>query len=342
MAAVSSSSLSRIVLGVVTALALGLSLSWLVAAQKLGDYLHQPAFNGVAFADFCGGSEIGGFPFRLKLTCSQMKAPLKLGGGDLVFTADEVKGVASLWSPNHVVLSFSSPVALRNAGGGFAKLRHDGATFDFAWGFGGLTEVAVNARALDWRPEVIDAGLAFNAQTLNFVARPSSRDGVASLRVEADVTGLTAPLLQSLLRDPGPNALTVSGDLFPLLAPRNDWRQALEDWRRAQGAARIDKAEWRWGALTARFDGVLALDDAHRLAGTLNIDARGAGPLAARLGLPMAPGAANALLGALLGGKPSARDRDKPGDDSIALTLRLAQGGAYLGPLHVGVLTPLY
>ncbi|MCW2314692.1 hypothetical protein M2322_000212 [Rhodoblastus acidophilus] len=340
MAAVLSRFSSRVLLGVVATLALGLSLVWLFAAQKLGDYLHRPAFNGAAFADFCGGSEIGGFPFRLKLTCSRMRAPVRVGDADLLFTADEVKGAASLWAPNHVVLSFSSPAALRGRDGGFAKLRHDGATLDFAWGLGGLTEATVDARALDWRPEAIEAGPAFNAQALHFQARPALRDGQPSLRVEANIDGLSSPLLQSLLRDPAPSAFAVSGDLTPLLAPRNDWRRALEDWRLAQGTARIDKGEWRWGALAAQFDGTLALDDARRLAGTLNIRARGAGPLAARLGLPLAPGAANALLGALLGGKPPAQNQ--PQDDSLALTLRLAQGGAYLGPLQVGALAPLY
>jgi hypothetical protein len=343
MAAVLSRLSSRIVLGVAAVLTLGVSLAWLYAAQKLGDYLHQPAFNGATLTDFCGASEIGGFPFRLKLTCNGFKAPLASGDGALVFTADEVKGAANLWSPDHVTLSFSSPVALRGAKGGFAKLRHDGATLEFVWDDErGLTQAAVNGRALDWRPEVLEAGPAFNAQALRFAARPSSRDGVQSLRVEAGADGLTAPLLQSLLGNSAPNDIAVAGDLFPLLPPNDDWRQALEDWRQAEGTARIDKGEWRWGALTAQFAAALSLDEAHRLAGTVKVNARGAGRLAARLGLPLAPGAANALLGALLGQKPPEKAQDKPGDDSIDLTVRLAQGGVFLGPLKVGVLTPLY
>jgi hypothetical protein len=330
MAAVLSRLSSRIVLGVAAVLMLGVSLAWLYAAQKLGDYLHQPAFNGATLADFCGASEIGGFPFRLKLTCNGLKAPLGIDDNALVFTADEVKGAANLWSPDHVTLSFSSPVALRSAKGGFAKLRHDGATLDFVWDDErGLTQAAVNGRALDWRPEVLEAGPAFNLQTLRFAAHPSSRDGVPSLRVEAGADGLTAPFVQSLLGNSAPNDIAVAGDLFPLLPPNDDWRQALEDWR-------------HWGALTAKFAAALSLDDAHRLAGTVKVNAHGAEQLARRLGLPLAPGATNALLGALLGQKPPEMTQDKPGDDGIAFTVRLAQGAIYLGPLQVGVLTPLY
>lgn len=342
MAAVLSRLASRILLGVAAVLTLGFCFGWLYGAQKLGDYMHQPAFNGAALADFCGASEIGGFPFRLKLTCTKLKAPLSGDANALVFVADEVKGVANLWSPDHVTLSFSSPVALHGPRAGFAKLRHDGATLDFVWDDArGLTQATVNGRALDWRPEVLEAGPAFNVQALRFSARPASRDGVDSLRVEAGADGVTALLLQRLLGDSAPSAFAVSGDLYPLLPPNDDWRQALEDWRQAQGTARIDKGEWRWGALSAEFDGVLGLDDAHRLAGNLNVKARGAGSLAARFGLPLAPDAAGALLGALLGGKP-AQPADKPRDDTIALNLRLAQGGAFLGPFRIGAVAPLY
>ena len=86
---------------------------------------------------------------------------------------------------------------------------------------------------------------------------------------------------------------------------------------------------------------MLNLDDAHRLAGTLDVNARGAGQIAARLGLPLNLGAASALVSALLGGKPPVQDKSSQ-DDSIAITLRLAQGIAFLGPLKLGTLPPLY
>jgi len=333
---------SRVALGAVAVVALGFCFGWLYGAQKLGDYLHQPAFNGATLADFCGASEIGGFPFRLKLTCRNLKAPLSGGENPLVFTSDEVKGVANLWSPDHVTLSFSSPAALIDAQGGFAKLRHDGATLDFVWDDArGIVQAEVKGRAIDWRPEVLRAGPAFNVQALWFSAHPASRDGVESLRVEAGADGVTAPVLKSLLGDSAPTGIAVSGDLYPLLPPNDDWRQAVEDWRQAQGKARIDKGEWRWGSVSAQFDGLLGLDETHRLAGKLNVKARGAGPLAARLGLPLAPDAAGALLGAIFGGKPAASP-DKPRDDSIALTVNLAQGAAFVGPFRIGTLTPLY
>ena len=202
MSVISSRLMSRVLLAVATALLVGCGLLWALAAQQLGNYLHQPAFNGAAFADFCSASEISGFPFRLKLTCADFRAPLASGKDALVVGAEEVAGVANLWSPEHVTLSFSSPVALRDAKGGFAKLRHDGATLAFVWDDArGLTQAEVNGRALDWRPEVLEAGPAFNVQALRFSAHPSSRDGADSLRVELGVDGLTAPILQNMLGD---------------------------------------------------------------------------------------------------------------------------------------------
>ncbi len=338
MAASVSSSLSRWLLGFFAAALLALGLGWMYAAQRLGDYLHERAFAGAAFADFCTASDIGGFPFRLKLSCTGFSAPVRIGGQNLTLSADEAKGAASLWAPNHVVLTLSSPIALQGADGPFGKLRHDGLTLDFAWAATGLAEASARVQALDWRPETLLAGPALHAQALDFTARPQPRDGVPALHVEFSLDGLTAPALQNLLRDSGPNALQISADLTPPPPPRPDWREAMEVWRQAGGVAHIDQGEWRWGQVKAQFGGLLSLDEGRRLSGSLTVKATGAGPLLAQLGLPIAPGVANDLLGALFGQKP----QDKPKDDSLNLSLRLAQGGLFLGPMQIGAMPPLY
>lgn len=347
MAVLSPRSWSRPALAIGAALLLGFGLLWLYAAQRLGDFLHQRVFNGAAFADFCATSEVGGFPFRLKLTCNGFAAPTQFGSVNLMAKADEAKGAASLWSPSRLAVTISSPLSLVRvvegaAGGPFAKVRHDGLTLDVAWGTGGLSQAALSAQALDWRPEVLEAGPAFNIQSLNFAAGPALRDGAPSAHVELSTQGLTAPLLQSLLRDSGPNALDVAGDLIPPPPLRPDWRESLEGWRQAQGVARIDKGEWRWAQVTARFDGTLALDERHRLVGVINVKASGADQLLARLGLPIANAAAKNLIGALFGQKPQAKTQDGAPDDSIALTFRLADGRLLLGPIQVGALAPIY
>jgi hypothetical protein len=342
MAAFNPRSWSRVLLGAGAALLVGFGLSWLYAAQRLGDFLHERVFDGAAFADFCATSEVGGFPFRLKLTCAGFAAPAQIGGLTLMAKADEAKGSASLWSPNHIVVTFSSPLSLQRADSAFAKVRHDGLALDFAWGSGGLSQAALSAQALDWRPEVLEAGPAFNIQALNFAARPSDRDGVPSAHVEFSTEGLTAPLLQSLLKDPGANALDVAGDMVPPPPLRGDWPAALESWRLRKGVAHIDKGEWRWAQVTARFNGSLALDENHRLTGTINVKASGADQLLARLGLPIANAAAKNLIGALFGQKPQDKRPDGAQDDSVSLTFRLSEGRVLLGPIKVATLAPLY
>ena len=50
MAAVLSRLVSRILFCAAAVLTLGFCFGWLYGAQKLGDYMHQPAFNGAALS----------------------------------------------------------------------------------------------------------------------------------------------------------------------------------------------------------------------------------------------------------------------------------------------------
>ena len=125
----------------------------------------------------CQSSDIGGFPFRLKVSCDGFAAPVRIGGENVFFGAEEAHGVASLFSPNHIQLAFSSPLVARKADGSpLAKLRHDGMVLDIAWSLSGLSQARLDMKSLDWRPESPQAGVAFNVQNLT-ATRRSVRPG---------------------------------------------------------------------------------------------------------------------------------------------------------------------
>ena len=120
----------------------------------------------------------------------------------MIVSADEAHGVASVFAPNHIVLSLSSPMTLKRLDGGeFAKLRHDGLKLDLAWTTAGLNKASLDAIAMDWRPEAIEAGIAFNVQKLvigaETIAAPNG--GVSALHFDIAGDGITAPVVQALL-----------------------------------------------------------------------------------------------------------------------------------------------
>ncbi|WP_296706285.1 DUF2125 domain-containing protein [Rhodoblastus sp.] len=329
-----------LLIGLVVLLCLALGEFWLYSAHRLASYMDKRALGGVSLADLCRTSDIGGFPFRLKLSCAEFTAPVRIGDEVVLFGAEEAHGEASLFSPNHILLTLSSPLVVQKSGGGpLAKLRHDGMTLDIAWSLSGLSEARLDMKALDWRPETPQAGLAFNLQSLTAKATPQVGEGPGVMRFELTGEGLNLPALQALLQKNDLGRFTLSGKVSPVPGAAADFRAAVEDWRKKSGAVVIDQLQWQAGDLNLKIDGALSLDDAHRPVGKLNVTAEGAGPLLARLGVPVAATQVNAVLGALLG-KPPAQGAKA---DTLSLPLTLANGQAYLGPVRLpATVPPLY
>ncbi|HUO55248.1 MAG TPA: DUF2125 domain-containing protein [Rhodoblastus sp.] len=327
-----------IVIGLIVLLAVGVGEFWLYAAHRLGDYVHQPILGTASLADLCETSEIGGFPFRLKLSCHNLTAPLRAGDSLYYAGVEDAQGVASLFSPNHIVLTFSSPMVIQAARGApVGKLRHDGMSLDIGWGLAGVARARLETKALDWRPEAAGAGVAVNVQKLAVSIAPQSIPEGAALHFELAGEGVTVPALQSLLQNNDPGRLRLAGAMTPPPASGEDWRAAAEDWRAKSGVLAIQRLEWQAGDLSLRLDGALSLDEAHRPAGRLNFVAQGAGALLARLGLPASAAQAGNVLGALLG-KPSSQT-----DDNLNLPLNLSGGRIFIGPFKLPVaLNPLY
>ncbi len=330
-----------VVVILIVLLCLGVGEFWFYAANRLGYYVNQPLVGGKPLADLCDSSDTTGFPFRLKLGCHELTAPLRVGGALFYVGIEDAQGVASLFSPNHLVLTLSSPIVIRKADGSpFAKIRHDGMTLDAVWGFSGLQQVRLDATAFDWRPESPAAGVAVNIQTLTASASPlGDPNAPASLHYDLSGDGVTAPALQALLNSTGAGRFAASGDIAP--APRlgEDWRAALDDWRRKPGSLTIQKMEWQAGDVSLRLDGALSIDDAHRASGRLNLAAQGAGALLVRFGVPSSSVQTQNLLGALLGQGAGAKGEA----NALRLPLTLANGEVFIGPFRLRQkLQPLY
>lgn len=64
--------------------------------------------------------------------------------------------------------------------------------------------------------------------------------------------------------------------LSALLSGRDEWRRALRDWRAANGTFRLERMDIDWDNAQWTGSGALALDDAHRLNGSVMMQVSGA------------------------------------------------------------------
>jgi len=88
---------------------------------------------------------------------------------------------------------------------------------------------------------------------------------------------------------------------------------------------------------------LMGLDDAHRLAGRVELQMTGLGPLLQRFGVSPGNAAIGGRLGGLLGGRGQSGQNQSGAKGALRLPLDLNQGRAMIGPMRLPVvLNPLY
>jgi hypothetical protein len=115
----------------------------------------------------------------------------------------------------------------------------------------------------------------------------------------------------------------------------SDWRSAVDSWRRASGALRLEPVEINWGRLDMMGYGALSFDDSHRPQGVVDFKITGMSAWLAR-NVPARPHGIAAAL----------RDRAaKAGSDQggrMGAVLGIKDGIVYLGDEPAGLAKPLY
>ena len=129
--------------------------------------------------------------------------------------------------------------------------------------------------------------------------------------------------------------LTNAAAFEGLRAGKSDWRSAVETWRKASGALRLEPVEINWGRLDMMGNGALSFDDAHRPQGIVDFKITGIPAWLARNPQVRPNGIAAAL-----------RDRAaKAGSDQsgrMGAVLAIKDGIVYLGDEPAGMAKPLY
>ena len=287
----------------------------------------------------CASHSMSGFPLRLVFHCNAPSFSGRLNGRDIKGAAGDLVAFANLWEPHVIVADVASPVHVTSQDGNLDAL--------VEWS--GARVVIGNAGGPDARGALAmsDARLRFafaNKEGPQLSIRRIDASVVANgvpeiARVDADIdvaaSGVDSPGINGFTGETAAANLGIVAKISNVGHAAGNLRDALEFWRRAGGEINLTKGAFSKGALVLGAQGKLGLDDAHRLAGSLDVEATGLAPLLPRLGLPPSAIAVGNLLDRFMPGRSGKGESDA----SKALRLPVAFRN---GRIAVGVFpTPL-
>ena len=315
---------------------------WFFARAKAMDvmdaWMEREARLGRAWA--CPDRAIGGFPFRVELSCVNptfaSSEPGRAGSGSLAGLAVTARAV----DPKQIIAIFASPLKWTAAAGDSVELSFANARASYR----GLPTV-IEEMSLELDQPVLSlaapnvAPQKVTATRSEFHLRRAPGAEIAT-DIAVSSTNMVSPLIDQLLGDASPGNFDVRAKLTNFApAPPRDWRETLETWRRADGEAKFEKISLTKGPLALNVTGVLRLDEGRRPEGDINGSAQGVNVLLRAFGINADSGGAAGLLGAILGGgKPAQAAAPK----ALPFSLRLDQGRMYIGPFPGPRLRALY
>ncbi|MGB8363349.1 MAG: DUF2125 domain-containing protein [Rhizomicrobium sp.] len=314
------------------ALAAGVMIYWWVAASAFAQRLD--ALNGhevapgirVSFA----ARRIAGFPFRLDAIFDNFALQIAGTHGPMTWHADHLATHALTYETSLTVLEAAGkqeiwwedaagrrhvfafvPGALHASaiinGGKLARFDLD--TFNLASPKFAAARAQFHLRH-DPGADALDLVLDFQSVRFAGDAAAGFTNGLTRARFEGRLSPATA--------------------FAALLAGQGDWRAAVANWHKSPGSFKIDEAEFGWGKCQATSAGLVTLDDAHRLSGSLAFGLANCEALAKQAaGVTAPPGAHRAILTALAD-LASHEPADRSGATPVMLVFR--DGLAFLGP----------
>jgi hypothetical protein len=355
-------------LAITIALGVAWSALWFYARGeaevRLADWQAQQAKGGRSFT--CGTQTIGGFPFRIEVTCTDASVTLSDAQPPVALKLKQILAVAQVWDPKLIIAEFTGPMTASDVGGApYATV---------AW-----TLARASVRGTPKAPERVSivtdglrltgtSGPLFDSRHAEFHARMQFGSWPANPAIDlvANVTDATAPTVNPHMAQPfDADVLAVlhgMKDLSPKPLPVR-----LREWQAAGGKLEIQKARLAQGDALANTTGVLALSGLGRLEGTLQLAAAGierylpalgsgGGPTMSLeraapalnaieravpgLGQRISPERQQSMQAGLLGllGKPV----DIEGKRGIAIPVSFQDGSASFGPIPVGKVPPLF
>lgn len=222
----------------------------------------------------CGNLGIGGYPFRLDITCG----PATIAVEDVTATIEEVRASVLVYRLNQVLLFAKGPLLVEDAFSG-AQSRLTWASFDSSlrltdWRIARFSLVVEN---LNWADTLATEALIANAGHLEVhlidVPERLDRDsGTAALTLVGRLTGLTAPGLEINAGDTELQAeiTAVPDELVRFAEP-----DALQRWQAAGGAVSLSALRSEDGTNFLEAAGDVNLDSTGRPEGQIVVKSKG-------------------------------------------------------------------
>ena len=330
--------------------ALGWSAFWKVAAgmteSGLDDWFAQERAQGRDWT--CPNRSVGGYPFRLEVRCAAPTFTGRIGAVAGAGSVGDVLVAAHLYNPSLVLAEVGSPLAF--------KAQDASLDLSLAWTRlqashrvrkGGLERDSLEIEGLVLRlggrglPTIAAKAEGFE---VHLRPNPDRASAVSAMDLALRLSKLEAPALDGLSGYAGPLDAVFAATILQTEALRGgDLAQSLEQWRQAGGNVEIREFKLAKGEALVEANGALEIDAAHRLAGRIELQMTGLGPLLQRFGVSPGNAAIGGLLGGLLGGRAPSAPAQANGKGALRLPLDLNQGRAMIGPMRLPVvLNPLY
>ncbi|HML13584.1 MAG TPA: DUF2125 domain-containing protein [Xanthobacteraceae bacterium] len=334
------------------------------AQATLTQWREQEARLGRTYT--CGSQSTGGYPFRMEVRCDDATVEMRAFQPALLIAAKSLLVVAQVYDPSLLIGEVAAPLTVTEAGGRDALV----ATWQLA---------RISVRGRPNAPERVsmeaddlridrgrEGGTRLAAAThleLHGRADPGSTSAAPAADLVVRLSGATAPAAGGLAAQPLEAEVTAVLRGLRSFAPR-PLPTMLRELQAAGGRLDISSARLQQGETIVQANGAVGLTPNGRLDGTMVVTIAGFDKFMASLGsLPKAPpppatpsrpalSAFDRLAPALAG---SGRDQIAAGllgllgertvlegKAAVTMQLRLTDGAAYLGPIPLGNVPPLY
>jgi hypothetical protein len=333
------------------------------AQTTLAQWREQEARLGRTYT--CGSQSAGGYPFRLEVRCDDATVEMRAFQPALLMAAKSFVAVAQVYDPGLLIGEITGPLSVTEAGGREALVAN--------WR---LAQISVRGRpnapervsmaADDLR---LDRGREGGPQLaaaahmeLHGRADPGSTSNNPAADLVVRFSGATLPAAGGLAAQPADAEVTAILRGLKSFAPR-PMPTMLRELQAAGGRLEISSARLQQGDTIVQANGSVGLSPGGRLDGTMTVAIAGFDKFMASLGNlpkaapPTAPDrpalSAFDRLAPALGG--TGRDQIAAGllgllgertvlegKPAVTMQLRLSDGAAYLGPIPLGQIPPLY
>jgi hypothetical protein len=346
----------------------GWTALWKYAAARAQDataeWRAREAAAGRVFT--CGRETVGGYPFRLEVTCAQVRVQLRDVQPPLEINLPRVLTVAQVYQPNLLIAEFQGPLQLGEGG--------KPVEFEASWSLGQASVSGVLTTP-DRVSLVFDGpkatrigggqlGNLFNATHLEVHGRPAQDSGKPGIEIGIRLQqGLVSPWRATAAQ---PVDAVIDAVLRGVtdISPK-PWSVRLREMQATGGGLEIKQARVAQGDILAIGSGALTFNAAGRLDGQLRVTIAGLEAFLDEIGAKqmvqtsptvdklagaldrLAPGlgaAAKQQMSENIGtginaiGEPATLE----GRNAVTVPLRFDEGAVFLGPVPLGVIPAGY